>query len=113
MRPAPEASSWSNAASLLCGQCTRCGCFFPCRQGTRGGFFDEVSDGFRLRHIHGVAAFDLDDRRAGALGHSTLSVRRDHFVFGRDQVPAWLGSPRRLGDRAIERVETPRDLGVG
>ena len=41
---------------------TRCGFFFPCRQGAGGGFFDEVSDSLRLRHIHGVAAFDLDNR---------------------------------------------------
>ena len=36
--------------------------FLPCHQGTRCGLFDEMSDGLRLRHIHGVAAFDLDDR---------------------------------------------------
>jgi len=36
---------------------------FPSRPPTtRRGPFDENSDGLRLRHIHGVAAFYLDDR---------------------------------------------------
>jgi hypothetical protein len=40
-------------ASLFCGgQGTGCG-FSACRQ---GGLFDEISNGLRLRHIHGVAA---------------------------------------------------------
>jgi hypothetical protein len=38
------------------------GLFLSRHQGTRCGLFDEMSDGLRLRHIHGVAAFDLDDR---------------------------------------------------
>jgi hypothetical protein len=33
-----------------------------------------MRDGLRLRHVHGVAAFDLDDRRAGAFGHHPLGV---------------------------------------
>src|SRR6266849_3472982 len=100
-------------SGLFWGQYTRSGLFMPSCQGTRCGLFDEMSDGLRLRHIHGVAAFDLDDRRACAFGHSPLSVRRDHLVFGRDLVPAWLCSPRRLGDRATERLDTPRNLRVG
>ena len=50
--------------SLFCGsQCTRRGLLFlHCLQGTCCGLFDEMSDGLRLRNIHGVAAFDLDDR---------------------------------------------------
>src|SRR5258708_22538960 len=87
--------------------------FFRSRQGTLRGFFDEIGDGLRLRYIHVVATFDLDNHRASAFGHSPLSVRRDHFVFGRDQVPTWLCSPCRLGDRTTERIETPRDLRVG
>ena len=57
-------SAWSNplSARLFCGQYTPSGLFLPCHQGTRCGLFDEMSDGLRLRHIHGVAAFDLDDR---------------------------------------------------
>jgi hypothetical protein len=47
------------SARLLCGPS---GLFLPCHQGTHCGLFDEMSDGLRLRHIHGVAAFDLDDR---------------------------------------------------
>jgi hypothetical protein len=66
VRPAPpEASSWLNpgSLSLFCGsQCARGRFFFPFRQCTRGGLFDEKSDGLRLRHINGVAAFDLDNR---------------------------------------------------
>ena len=50
------------SAWLFCGQYTTSGLFLPCQQGTRCGLFDEMSDGHRLRHIHGVAAFDLDDR---------------------------------------------------
>jgi len=47
---------------LFWGQYTRSGLFMPCCQGTSCGLFDEMSDGLRLGHIHGVAAFDLDDR---------------------------------------------------
>jgi hypothetical protein len=51
------------SASLFCGgQCTRCGLFFPCHQGTPCGLFDEKGNGLRLRHIDGVAACDLDNR---------------------------------------------------
>ena len=35
--------------SLRCGQSTCC------------GLFDEMSDGLRMGHVHGVAAFDLDN----------------------------------------------------
>jgi hypothetical protein len=31
-----------------------------------------MNDRLRLRHIHGVAAFDLDDRCTGALRHQLL-----------------------------------------
>src|SRR5258707_14172025 len=51
---------------------------------------DEVRHGLRLRHVHRVAALDLDDGRAGALGHGALRIRRNHLVFGRAEVPAWL-----------------------
>ena len=47
------------SARLFCDQYTRP---LRCYRGTRCGLFDEMSDGLRLRHIHGVAAFDLDDR---------------------------------------------------
>lgn len=100
------------SASLFRGrQGARCGCAAR-RQSTRCGLFDEMGAGLRLRHAHRVTAFYLDDRGAGALRHHPLGVRRDHFVFGSDHVPAWLCSPRGLGDRAIQRVQTPRDLGV-
>ena len=51
------------SASLFCGgQCTRCGLFFPCHQRTLCGLFDKKGDGLWLRHIDGVAAFDLHNR---------------------------------------------------
>src|SRR5260370_6144404 len=63
VRLAPrKPSAWSSPAirsRLFCVQYTRP---LRCYQGTRCGLFDEMSDGLRLRHIHGVAAFDLDDR---------------------------------------------------
>ena len=43
-----------------------------------------------MRHVHGVAAFDLDNGRACSFGHRPLGVWREHLVFGRDEVPAWL-----------------------
>lgn len=48
--------------SLLCGQYTRSGLFLYRRRGACCGLFDQMSDGLRLRHVHGVAAFDLYDR---------------------------------------------------
>ena len=108
MRPASaEALRLVESRSPLgyfCGLCRRCGLCLSCRQGAGCGLFDKMSDGLWLRHIHSVAAFLLDDRGAGALGHRPLGVRRDHFVFGRDQVPAWLCSPCRLVDRTAERL---------
>lgn len=54
----------------------------------RRGLFDK--GGYRgwLRHIDGVAGGDLGHRGTGPLGHETLSGRRDHLVFGGEQVPA-------------------------
>ena len=37
----------------------------------------------------------------------------DHLVFGRDQVPALLGLPRRFINGAAKRAYAPRNLGVG
>src|ERR1041385_6166547 len=67
----------------------------------------------RLRHVHGVAALDLDHRRSRALGHRALCVRRDHFVVGRDQVPTRFVLPRRLRDRATQCLYAPGNPGVG
>jgi len=41
-----------------------------------------------------VAALDLDHRGARPFGHGTLGVRWDRLVFGGDEIPARLGSPR-------------------
>ena len=84
-----------------------------CSHGAGCGLFDETSDRLRMRHVHGMAAFDLHDGRSCALGHDPLGVRRDHLVFGSDKVPAWLCLLRRLGDRTAKSFDTPRDLRVG
>src|SRR5277367_1366849 len=72
-----------------------------------------MSDGLRMGQEHRVTALNLDHGRPCAFGHGPLSVRRDHLVFGSDEEPAWLCSPCRLGDGTAERLDTPRDLGVG
>src|SRR2546428_13128775 len=75
--------------------------------------FNQLGDGIWLRNINRVAARNLDDCRASALGHKMLGRRRNHPVLGSDQVPTRLGLPRRLADRATERFDTPRHLRVG
>src|SRR3989442_15949285 len=77
------------------------------------GFFDERSHRIWLRHVDRVTARYLDDCRTCALGHETLGRRWDHLVVGGDQVPARLGLPRPLADRAPERPPPPPDLGIG
>src|SRR5258707_975227 len=74
--------------------------------------FYQICDSTWLRYVDGVASLDLDDRSARALGHSTLSVRRDHLVLGGDQVPARLGPPRGFANRAANGPQAPRNLGV-
>src|SRR5260370_35261028 len=66
-----------------------------------------------MQYIVCVAGFNVDLDWACAFGHGPLGVRRDHLVYGSDEEPAWLCSPRRLGDGTAERLDTPRDLGVG
>ena len=67
-----------SASSSLCGgQGTRCG-FSACRQ---GGLFDEISNGLRLPHIHGVAAFDLDD-------YNLLTASFTFSTFGPSPAPS-------------------------
>ena len=56
--------------------------------------------------------FGFDDRRTSALEHDTLRVRRNHPVFGRDEIPAWLRFPRGFCHGAVERFEAPRDMRV-
>jgi hypothetical protein len=64
------------------------------------------------RRVDGVTARSLRHLGAGALSHEALSRRRDHSVVGRHQVPARLGPPRWLADRAAERVHSPGNLEV-
>ena len=42
-----------------------------------------------------------------------LGGGRNHLVFGRDKLPAWLGLPGGLADGARERLHAPGNLGVG
>ncbi len=65
--------------------CSGSRCFFAirCFQSTCCRLFDELSDRLWLRHIHGVAAFDFDDRCAGALRHQPLRIGRKHPILGR------------------------------
>src|SRR2546425_9995686 len=72
--------------------------------------FNQLGDGIWLRNINRVAARNLDDCRASALGHETLCRWRDHLVFGGDQIPTRLGSPCRFADLATQRCNAPRDL---
>ena len=54
----PPLSNSAPALRLL----PSCGSVVRARQNARGSFFDEVSDSLGLRHIDGVAAFDLHNR---------------------------------------------------
>src|SRR6266516_5397514 len=80
---------------------------------TLGGLFDKSCDSLGLRHVDGVAALDLSDRRASPPGHETLGIRWNHLVVGNDEVPTRLGSPRRFTDLAAQSLHAPWDLGVG
>jgi|RhiMetdeSRZDD1v2_1073273.scaffolds.fasta_scaffold262396_3 hypothetical protein len=73
------------------------------------GLFDDRGHRIRLRHLDRVTARNLVDRRTGALGHEALGRWRNHRVFGDHQVPARLGLPSRLTDRAAQRLGTRRD----
>src|ERR1700736_2920429 len=79
---------------------------------TLGGLFDKSCDSLGLRHVDGMAALDLNDRRTRPLGHQTLGIRWDHLVVGGDHIPARLGLPRRFTDLAAESLHAPRDLRV-
>src|SRR5690349_5519163 len=59
-----------------------------------------------------MATLRLNDCRASPFGHSTLRVRRNHLVLGRDEVPTRLALPRRFTDLSTERRHAPRDLRV-
>src|SRR5580765_3792672 len=59
-----------------------------------------------------MAAGDLGDRRAGALGHEALGWRWNHFVLAGHEVPARLGLPSRPADCAGERPDAPWNLRV-
>src|SRR6266516_2961172 len=65
---------------------------------------DEFGDGCRLRDVDRMAARDLDNGRTRPRRHLALCRWRDHPVFGRDEVPAWLAPPCRLSDRAAQGV---------
>src|SRR5260370_27512972 len=78
----------------------------------RRSLFNKICDRSWLRYVNGVTSLDLNDRSARALGHGTLRVRWNHPVRGGDQVPARLGPPRGLADRAANGPQAPRNLGI-
>src|SRR6266850_5361057 len=77
-----------------------------------GGHFHQFCDGTWLRFVNRMAARDLDDLRARALGHELLSWRWNHLVLRGDQIPTRLALPCCLFDRSRERHDTPRHLRV-
>src|SRR6266404_3207781 len=77
-----------------------------------GSLFNKSCDSAGLRHVNGMATLDLNDRRARPFGHSTLRVGWYHLVIGNNQVPTWLGLPRRFADLSAESRHAPRDLRV-
>jgi hypothetical protein len=74
-----------------------------------GGVSDDRRDGPRVRYINRKTASDFNDLRTGTLRHKTLSARWNHFVVGAYQIRAWLSLPSGFADRAVQRVETPRE----
>jgi hypothetical protein len=82
-----------------------------CRALARGrsrfgsGLFDKCRHGGWLRHIDRMAGRDLDNGRPRSRRHRLLGWRGDPPVFGRNEVPARLGPPRRLADGATQGVE--------
>src|SRR5262245_29832306 len=77
-----------------------------------GSRFNELGDGVWLRFVNRVTPRHLRDPRAGALGHGTLSRRRNHFVLSGDQIPTGFGFPCGASDRATERANAPRHLRI-
>ena len=80
--PCPIESIYGCRLSLSCSG-SRCCLVIRCNQGTGCRLFDEMSDRLWLRHIHGVAAFDFDDRCAGTLRHQPLRIGRKHPILCR------------------------------
>jgi len=64
----------ANPTQRLVRRCLRC----------TGGLFDDRGHRIRLRHLNRVTAYNLVDRRTGALGHEALGRRRNHLVLGDD-----------------------------
>ena len=61
-----------------------------------GGLLDEVGDGGGLGDVDGVAAGDLDDRRAGPLGHGALAAAGSSGRrWRRGTSSAWSARPAR------------------
>src|SRR5215469_6562563 len=76
------------------------------------GCLDEARDRGRLRHVNGVTGCYLGDGSARSLGHRPLRGRRDHLVFGCNEVPGRLGTPCGLADSPGQGVVAPGDLRV-
>jgi hypothetical protein len=80
---------------------------------TAGGPFDQGGDGIGVGDLDSVAARHVNDGGAGPLRHELLRGIRNHLVVADLEIPARLGLPSRLRDRAAKGVDAPRYLGVG
>src|SRR6185437_10896550 len=77
-----------------------------------GSLADQIDYGLRLGNVDRVTRSNLNDSRSRPPGHGTLSGRRNHPVLRCQEVPARFGLPGRLPNRALKRLNTPRDLTV-
>src|SRR5688500_5918466 len=80
--------------------------------GFRGGLYNNFHYRSWLRDIHRVAGFRLANCCAGPFGHVMLGGRRNHLVFGSDQIPARLGSPSWNTYRTSKGFHIPTQLRV-
>jgi hypothetical protein len=69
---------------------------------------DDRSNDVGLRHIYGVASFGFHNRGARPLLHELLGRRRNHSVFGDQQVPARLRPPGGFAHRTSSAI-TPQE----
>src|SRR5258708_32232391 len=75
---------------------------------TAGGLFDQGGNGIGVGDIDSMAARHLNDGGAGPVRHELLCGIRNHLVVADLEIPARLGLPSRLCDRAGEGVDAPR-----
>ena len=71
---------------------------------TAGCLFDEGGNGTGIGDVDCVTARHVGDGGAGPFRHELLCRIRNHLVVADLKIPAWLGLPRRLCDRAAKSV---------